>query len=92
METQECKFCKSQIRVDAAKCPNCAEWINEKLKPNRSSTAAVLSLILPGVGQIYKGQPFNGLLWFVMTVLAYMFFWPAGLGMHLLCVVGASMR
>ena len=92
MDSQECRFCKSQIRLDAVKCPNCAEWLDEKKKPSKSGTAAALSLILPGVGQIYKGQPFNGILWFAMTVLAYAFMWPIGIAMHVLCVLGASMR
>lgn len=34
---------------------------------SRSNQAAVLSLILPGVGQIYNGDVLRGLIWLVIT-------------------------
>ncbi len=34
---------------------------------SKSGTAAVLSLILPGVGQIYDGTMWRGSFWFVVT-------------------------
>jgi hypothetical protein len=33
----------------------------------RSGTAAVLSLILPGVGQVYNGRFLWAIFWFVIT-------------------------
>jgi hypothetical protein len=32
--TQECKFCKSLVPVDAVKCPHCGEW-REDIKKER---------------------------------------------------------
>jgi TM2 domain-containing membrane protein YozV len=52
--------------------------------------AAVLSLLWPGLGQIYKGQVLNGLVWMVMTVIGYVCFIVPGVVLHLLCIFGAA--
>ncbi len=43
---------------------------------NRPSngTAAVLSLFIPGAGQMYKGRVGQGIAWMILTVLGYLFF------------------
>jgi TM2 domain-containing membrane protein YozV len=56
----------------------------------RKGTAGLLSLVIPGAGQIYKGQPINGLVWLAFTVFMYGFLIPVGLLAHLFCIVGAS--
>ena len=53
--------------------------------------AALLSFLLPGLGQLYKGQPFNGLAWFVITLIGYICLVVPGIILHLCCIVGASM-
>lgn len=52
--------------------------------------AAVLSFIIPGLGQMYKGQVLNGLLWFILTIGGYIAFVIPGLILHLCCIVGAA--
>jgi TM2 domain-containing membrane protein YozV len=52
--------------------------------------AAVLSFLFPGLGQMYKGQIFNGLLWMVITVVGYICFIIPGVVLHLCCVIGAA--
>jgi TM2 domain-containing membrane protein YozV len=52
--------------------------------------AALLSFIIPGAGQIYKGQVFNGLIWFVFVAIGYAFFVIPGLILHLCCIFGAA--
>ena len=52
--------------------------------------AAVLSFFFPGVGQMYKGQVFNGLAWLVLVLVGYAFFVVPGLVLHLCCVIGAA--
>ncbi len=52
--------------------------------------AALLSLLVPGLGQIYKGQPINGIVWFGVTLVGYVMFVVPGLLLHFLCVVGAA--
>lgn len=53
--------------------------------------AAFLSFLIPGLGQMYKGQVFNGLAWFVVTAIGYVAFIIPGLVLHLMCIAGAAM-
>ncbi len=53
--------------------------------------AMLLSVIIPGLGQMYKGQVLNGLVWLVITVVGYFCFVIPGLIFHLLCILGAGM-
>jgi TM2 domain-containing membrane protein YozV len=53
-------------------------------------TAAVLSFLIPGLGQLYKGQLFNGLLWFVVTIGGYVAFVIPGVLLHICCIFGAA--
>ena len=51
---------------------------------------AIMSFLIPGLGQVYKGQIFNGFVWLVLVITGYAFFIIPGLILHLLCVIGAS--
>jgi len=53
-------------------------------------TAALLSLVIPGAGQMYKGQIFNGLFWLVIVVVGYVAMIVPGIVLHLMCIVGAA--
>ena len=52
--------------------------------------AMFLSLIIPGLGQVYKGQLLNGLVWFIIVISGYIFIFP-GLILHACCVLGAGL-
>jgi TM2 domain-containing membrane protein YozV len=52
--------------------------------------AAVLSLVIPGAGQMYKGNVGGGLLWLVVVIAGYMAFVIPGLVLHLICIVTAA--
>jgi hypothetical protein len=52
--------------------------------------AAVLSFFVPGLGQLYKGQIINGIVWFLFVGLGYLALILPGLILHLLCIVGAA--
>lgn len=52
--------------------------------------AMFLSLLLPGLGQLYKGQPFNALAWFLLTAAGYVAFIFPGVLLHLCCILGAG--
>lgn len=52
--------------------------------------AAVLSFFIPGLGQLYKGQILNGIVWFFAVVFGYVMFIIPGLFLHLCCVIGAA--
>lgn len=51
--------------------------------------AALLSLVLPGAGQLYAGRPLAGLLWFLVVTAGYSLLLP-GLILHLFCVASAA--
>jgi hypothetical protein len=52
--------------------------------------AAVLSLVIPGAGQMYKGNVGGGICWLIGTIFAYCFFIFPGLVVHLLCIISAG--
>lgn len=52
--------------------------------------AAVLSLFIPGVGQMYKGRVGEGLLWLLFTPIGYVLFILPGLILHIICIINAS--
>lgn len=52
--------------------------------------AAILSLILPGLGQLYKGQVFNGIAWFIVVAIGYAALIVPGLLLHFCCIIGAA--
>jgi len=52
--------------------------------------AAVLSFFVPGLGQLYKGQILNGIVWFFVVGLGYMALILPGLLLHFFCVIGAA--
>jgi TM2 domain-containing membrane protein YozV len=59
------------------------------LRPN-DTVAAVLSLIIPGAGQIYKGRTAMGIIWLILTVLGYLTLVVPGMLLHFICVFQAA--
>ena len=51
---------------------------------------AVLSFCVPGLGQLYKGQIINGIVWFFAVGLGYAALILPGLLLHFFCIVGAA--
>lgn len=51
--------------------------------------AAILSLLLPGAGQLYTGKVLSALLWFVLVSAGYTLILP-GILLHLFCVGAAA--
>ena len=49
-----------------------------------------VSFFLPGLGQLYKGQLINGIVWFVFVSMGYVALVVPGLILHFFCVLGAS--
>lgn len=54
------------------------------------ASGGVLSLVIPGAGQIYKGQILNGLVWLFFVAVGYVMFIIPGVILHILCIVGAA--
>lgn len=51
--------------------------------------AGVLSFIIPGLGQLYKGQFWGALLWLLFTGVGYTLLVFPGIILHFFCVVSA---
>lgn len=47
---------------------------------NRAGIAAVLSFLIPGLGQVYNGDFFRGLLWFVVALVIGITLSPMSMG------------
>ena len=52
--------------------------------------AAILSLFIPGVGQMYKGRVGEGVLWLLFTPIGYVLFILPGLILHIICIINAA--
>lgn len=53
-------------------------------------TAALMSLLIPGAGQVYKGRTLQGVAWFVAVLAGYLTVGAPALLIHLMCVVSAG--
>ena len=52
--------------------------------------AAVLSFLIPGLGQMYKGRIIRGLLWLLIVLAGYAAFVIPGLVLHFVCILMAA--
>lgn len=63
----------------------------EAIRERRFSSiiAGLLSIVIPGLGQLYKGQLLWAIVWFLIVPAGYWFFVIPGIILHVLCVLGA---
>ena len=90
-----CSQCGERLSVsDANFCKQCgaplgtAAWLNREISW-RPLVALILSVI-PGLGQLYKGQPWRALLWFGGVAIMYSGAPPIGFLLHLICAGNAA--
>ena len=74
--------------TQAKMCPYCGAITDAKGYPPSPVLAAALSIVVPGAGQIYKGQ-IAGLAWLTATLLGYLFLIVPGLILHIVCISDA---
>lgn len=97
MALMKCPECAREVSSAAASCPGCGHPITvsatASVEPQRKwspGVAALLSFIIPGAGQMYKGQVASGLLWLLFVLVGYAAFVVPGLILHLACIFGAA--
>ncbi len=79
-----CSNCGTQMADDAKFCPNCGKGVGTQPQTGGSYTgsrvvyteksaglAVVLSLLLPGAGQMYAGKIVRGIAMLVLSIFAY---------------------
>jgi TM2 domain-containing membrane protein YozV len=91
----KCEYCRERIPADEFLCRFCSSDLATGKWPTRKpawspTLAAVLSFFVPGLGQIYKGQVLNGIIWFAGVVAGYLFLVFPGIILHMWCVAGAA--
>jgi hypothetical protein len=72
---------------------DCCEVSSEGKKVRWSRGRAVLlSLMMPGAGQLYSGKTLAGLIWLPAVVLGYFASPLLGIAAHSVCVIDATDR
>lgn len=59
------------------------------VRPPSPGVSAVLSVLIPGLGQLYSGRLVAGAVWFVATAFFYSAVLLPGFLLHALCVWSA---
>jgi hypothetical protein len=102
MALMYCRECGQLVSGEAPSCPHCGvpnptgaaspRYIHPaQTAPTHSAgLAAVLSLIIPGAGQMYRGRVGAGLLWLVFVVIGYSLFIVPGFVLHVICIFNAA--
>jgi hypothetical protein len=64
---------------------------NPAIKSVPNSFAAIMTMMLPGLGQMLKGQIMPGIFWALGVGFGYFsYFWP-GLVIHAICILDAAL-
>jgi TM2 domain-containing membrane protein YozV len=81
-----CRFCNRSLSADI---PSVAPVTSAPQQTWSPGVAAVLSFVIPGLGQIYKGQIPRGLVFLLVTVIGYVMLIVPGVIIHIFVIFDA---
>lgn len=98
----KCPMCAELVSIEARKCRFCGEILDIALKVESQAVrvdskhvpsaniAALLSIFIPGAGQIYSGRVVTGLMWLFLVIIGYACLILPGLILHIICIFNAN--
>lgn len=103
---KKCPHCAEVVNIDAVKCKHCGEFFDGRTKEAVNVTvnnitpksthsvglAILLSFIFPGLGQMYKGNIGQGIVWAIVVIFGYLFLIVPGIILHLICIGFAASK
>ena len=92
----KCRYCKEILDDDIRSLrarPGYEDFI-ESRKPRQWSpgVAVLLSFLIPGLGQMYKGHFVSGILWLIFTPVLVFTVLIAGILVYIACLYDAAVR
>ena len=94
IDAVKCRYCK-EILSDDVRAVKDQPAYDSPIAPQNErkwsrGLAAILSLLIPGVGQIYKRHVGSGILWLIFVPLMFAITWVAGLLVYIACIYDAA--
>jgi TM2 domain-containing membrane protein YozV len=80
---------RRQLEAENPSAPRLVIPVAVKNRPS-NGTAAVLSLFIPGAGQMYKGNTAKGFGWLLGAGIGYMLLIVPGIIVHIVCIFNAA--
>jgi len=87
-----CRFCRADLvaNTPGGLAPAPTVIVQAPAQTWSPGVAAVLSLVIPGAGQMYKGEVGGGIAFLIFTVAGYFLFIIPGLILHLISIASAA--
>lgn len=71
-EGKICRYCGAEIGTPGETCPNCGVPHPDTAETRKPAISAILSALVPGLGQIYNGETAKGLLFLLAAVILFL--------------------
>ncbi|HUU76509.1 MAG TPA: hypothetical protein VMW63_10570 [Methanoregulaceae archaeon] len=71
-ELTSCHYCDAEMDRYAEICPKCGLKVSKPADIRNPGISAILSALVPGLGQIYNGQTGKGLVFLLLAVILFL--------------------